>query len=214
MLCTFERQAAQFDKKLLTWLSGEMNDFSRLKRWKTIGIGFVILCGAVFLVHISTVWIGSDADFSNNEGIGLPVVSVESSHSMIQEGDWVIYRNNDYEFEIQLPVHWTIDQERSTSNEVVFDTGNLESREAISFEQNVNDLSAADWLEQHRRKYQDNILSERVVMIGGVTATRIETGDFGLTYYFLSTPEHLFVITTMGLLDRNGLSEFRIATRP
>lgn len=142
-----------------------------------------------------------------NDLSATPAIGLVQDASGDNEAAWKTYQNEEYGFEIQYPSEWSIDTERSTANEVVFDTGYPESREAISFERNVKNISASDWVEMNRKKHEDVILSESEVVVAGVGAYKIKTGEFAQSYIVFSTPEFLYVITTMGLIVENGLLE-------
>lgn len=120
-----------------------------------------------------------------------------------------IYKNEEYGFEFHYPNNWIIDQQRSTINEVVFDIGIPESREAVRFEKNNKGLS----LEQLKANMNIDpavIYKQSEIEVGGEKAFYIETTEFGRGVIIFNHDDNTYVITTGGRMIENGvISSFK-----
>lgn len=170
----------------------------------TILVIVVLLVGGIFVWNQTetpiTPVINDPSESTQEENKNLPDTS-----------DWKSYVNKEYDFEIKYPKNWDVDKERSSDNEIVFETGFSGSREAIYFEKNIRNISHESWIKMNRDKYQGTIINEKNIQIDGLNAYEIETGDFAQKYIVFSNKKFLYVIATMGLMEKNYiLKTFRL----
>jgi hypothetical protein len=109
------------------------------------------------------------------------------------------YANEAFGFLFTYPKEWTIDDERSSSGEVVFDVGIPESREAIAFRRDAQGLSL-DQLAKEKVPDAAVIARQYSLTVGGEQARAVETTEFGTTYVFFRHSDTVFTITTGGRL--------------
>ncbi|TXH01277.1 MAG: hypothetical protein E6R05_05880 [Candidatus Moraniibacteriota bacterium] len=121
--------------------------------------------------------------------------------------DWKTYSNKEYGFEFRYPKEWGIDNERSSQDTIVFNTGFDESRESVTFLKNTENISPSEWLESNRQKHTGTILQESHLTIDGVDAVKLETGEFAQSFIVFSNEKNLFVVTTMGLIEKKKVLE-------
>jgi len=177
---------------------------------KIVTLGSLLL-GVVFLAgcgqqQVSQTQSTTPAPVAQQPGTNQqPAASVTN----IVNSDMKIYQNQQYGFEFQYPKAWTIDQERTTANEVVFNVGNPESREAIAFVKNDKKLT----LEQLKAtKVPDAKIIEKQseMTIGGEKALVISTTEFGTTYIIFNHGVNTFTVTTGGkMIDEKILSTIK-----
>lgn len=125
----------------------------------------------------------------------------------IDTSDWKTYQNKELGFEFKYPKEWSVDNERSSQGTVVFNTRFDESRESITFLKNTEKISSSEWFESNRQKHKGTILKESHLTIDGVDAMKLETGEFAQSFIVFSNEKNLFVVTTMGLIEKKKVLE-------
>lgn len=138
---------------------------------------------------------------SDTEDISDAPFSIVTSQD--STANWQIYRNSDIGFEFKYPTEWKIDQTRTTPNEVVFDIGVAQSREAVRFTSD-----AGITIEQRKTQIIPNpnvIIKESEISVAGERALVIETSEFGTTYIIFRHSNIMYVVTTGGRFIEEGI---------
>ena len=126
------------------------------------------------------------------------------------ETELLTYKNDAYGFEFQYPKEWKIDQERTSANEVVFDIGLPESREAVAFAKNTQDKTL-EQLKADQVPDASVIDKQSEITIGGENALVIETTEMGRTLILFNHGANTYTITTGGrrMIDEGVTSTFK-----
>jgi hypothetical protein len=140
---------------------------------------------------------------------------MQESANRKEEADvskWKTYRNEEFNFEIRYPENWTIDNNRSDDNRLVFNPGLKDkpgSIEAINFRENKDNLNLEEIIEKQRNNYSQVIKKENFLFIGNERAWKIETAEFNISRIFFIYGNFMYEIESMGYLDdENVLNKF------
>ncbi len=167
-----------------------------------IAVLAVVLVGVLVYFSIS----------GKNNQPAVPTVSVQQSVPAKDDAGSAskTYQNQRYGFEFRYPKAWMIDQERTTPEEVVFDTGAgvTESREAVAFMKNDKKLTL-EQLKTTRVSDPAVIVKQSEMTVGGERTLVIETTEFGTIYVIFNHGDDTYVVTTGGsMMDEGVLSSF------
>jgi hypothetical protein len=100
--------------------------------------------------------------------------SEETKPASTLAGSWQSYKNAEYGYAVEYPEGWSIDRQRTTPSEVVFNTGLPESHVSISVRQYSGTLT--DWV---AGLDQSSLTSKQPEVVSGEPAFRIQTGELG-----------------------------------
>jgi len=88
--------------------------------------------------------------------------------------NWKTYTSSSFGFSIQYPSNWSIDSQRSSASEVVFNNGSLESHISISVQ--PYSKTATDW----KNSLDQTVINQtKAVSIGGQSGVEVYTGEMG-----------------------------------
>jgi hypothetical protein len=117
---------------------------------------------------------------------------------------WNTYRNEEYGFEVKIPMDWEIDSTRSRLNEVVFNVG-IPSIEAINFEKNIDNLTFDELREQKINYYNDVISKKIKTIVDNKEALQINTREFGIKRIFFVHNNFIYEVITGGRINNLGI---------
>ena len=99
-----------------------------------------------------------------------------------------------------LPKNWTVDKERSSENEIFFNTGVPESHESIKITEPNQSLQ--DWSNSFD---QDLVVNKSLHDVDDVKAIKLVTAEFGPIFIGFMKNDKLYVLTTGGALAEDDV---------